>query len=75
MTAADSRMTTAADAEPSHRLPPVVRRLLRSQQFGLIGVIVLLLIALSLLAGSHVDDAGHTINNFLNSHKIGRAHV
>ncbi len=29
-----------------------------------------MLVALSLLAGSHVDDAGHTINNFLNSHTL-----
>jgi len=61
---------TAPDAARPNRLSPVVRRLLRSQQFGLVGVIVLLLLALSLLAGSHVDDAGHTINNFLNSHTL-----
>src|SRR5262245_30364147 len=70
MTTAESPMTPA-EAAPARRLPPFVRRLLRSQQFGLVSVIVLLLIALSLLAGSHIDDAtGATINNFWNSHTL-----
>ena len=48
---------------------PVVRRLLRSQQSG--GrVIVALLVALTLLAGSHVDRRPATVNNFLNSHTL-----
>jgi ribose/xylose/arabinose/galactoside ABC-type transport system permease subunit len=68
--AADPPSEASRDASRARRLPPVVRKILRSQQFGLVGVIVLLLIALSLLAGSHVDDAGHTINNFLNSHTL-----
>ena len=68
MTATDSRMAPA-EAPRARRLSPVVRRLLRSQQFGLVGVITVLLIALSVLAGSHVDQAtGATVNNFLNSH-------
>ena len=55
----------------SARISPFFRRVLRSQQFGLVTIIVLLLIALSLLAGSHVDDAtGATINNFWNSHTL-----
>jgi ribose transport system permease protein len=69
MTAADSRMAPA-EAPRASRLSPVMRKVLRSQQFGLVGVIVVLLVALSVLAGSHVDDAGHTINNFLNSHTL-----
>jgi ribose transport system permease protein len=84
MTAADSRMTPAANktasaspaparpssAPPAQRIPPVLRKLLRSQQFGLVAVIILLMAALSLLAGSHVDDAGRAVNNFLNSHTL-----
>jgi ribose transport system permease protein len=50
---------------------PVLRRLLRSQQAGLLLVIVALATALALLAGSHVDPAtGATVNNFLNSHTL-----
>src|SRR5262245_61005532 len=70
MTTVDSRMTPA-DVPPTTRISPFVRRLLRSQQFGLVGVIVVLLIALSALAGSHIDEAtGATINNFWNSHTL-----
>ena len=61
----------SSDASHAKRIPPFVRKLLRSQQFGLVSVIVLLLIALSVLAGSHVDDAtGPTVNNFWNSHTL-----
>ena len=71
MTTVDSRMTPADSTSPRTRLSPFLRRLLRSQQFGLVGVIVALLIALSLLAGSHIDAAtGQTVNNFLNSHTL-----
>ena len=75
MTTVDSRMTPAANrsasARPATRIPPFVRKLLRSQQFGLVSVIVLLLIALSVLAGSHVDDVtGATVNNFWNTHTL-----
>ena len=50
---------------------PALRRLLRSQQVGLVLIIVTLVAALSLLAGSHVDEAtGKTINNFFNSHTL-----
>jgi len=70
MTVTDSRMTPA-EAPRARRLSPVVRNLLRSQQFGLVGVITVLLIALSVLAGSHIDQAtGATVNNFLNSHTL-----
>jgi ribose/xylose/arabinose/galactoside ABC-type transport system permease subunit len=45
----------------------ILRRLLRSQQAGLVLVIGALATALGLLAGSHVDPAtGATVNNFLN---------
>jgi ribose transport system permease protein len=48
-----------------------MRRLLRSQQVGLVLITGALVVALSVLAGSHVDDAsGRTINNFLNSHTL-----
>jgi ribose/xylose/arabinose/galactoside ABC-type transport system permease subunit len=74
MTTADSRMNPAdasSDAARATRLPPLVRNLLRSQQFGLVTVIIVLLVALSLLAGSHVDDAtGASVNNFWNSHTL-----
>jgi ribose transport system permease protein len=73
MTTADSSMTPAEPA-PAPRIAPismVLRRLLRSQQFGLVTIIVLLLGVLTLLAGSHVDDTtGATINNFWNSHTL-----
>jgi ribose transport system permease protein len=50
---------------------PALRRLLRSPQVGLVLIIVALLAALSLLAGSHVDEAtGKTVNNFFNSHTL-----
>jgi ribose/xylose/arabinose/galactoside ABC-type transport system permease subunit len=80
--AIDSRMTpagpssapssdTSRDASSATRIPPFLRKLLRSQQFGLVTVITVLLIALSVLAGSHVDSAtGATVNNFWNSHTL-----
>ena len=50
---------------------PVLRRVLRSQQVGLVLIILALTAALTLLAGSHVDQAtGRTINNFFNSHTL-----
>jgi len=74
MTAADSRMDPAgapSDASRATRLSPIVRKLLRSQQFGLVTVIVFLLILLSVLAGSHIDNAtGRSVNNFLNSYTL-----
>jgi ribose transport system permease protein len=49
----------------------VLRRLLRSQQTGLVLIIVGLLVVLSLAAGSHVDEStGHTVNNFFNSYTL-----
>src|SRR5215475_7856530 len=49
----------------------VLRRLLRSQQAGLLLVIIGLAVALGLLAGDHVDPVtGATVNNFLNSYTL-----
>ncbi len=49
----------------------VLRRLLRSQQAGLVLVIIGLAVALGLLAGDHVDPVtGATVNNFLNSYTL-----
>ena len=49
----------------------LVNRLLRSQQLGLVLVILGLVIALAVLAGSRVDEAtGRTINNFFNSYTL-----
>jgi len=50
---------------------PLFSRLLRSEQAGLVLVIVVLGTALAVLAGSHVDPAtGATVNNFLNSYTL-----
>ncbi|HMA25371.1 MAG: ABC transporter permease [Gemmatimonas sp.] len=47
------------------------RRIVASQETGLVVVLVLLTITLTLLAGSHPDRAtGETINNFWNSHTL-----
>ena len=49
----------------------VLRRVLRSQQAGLLLLIVALTAGLALAAGSRVDDAtGRTINNFFNSYTL-----
>jgi ribose transport system permease protein len=47
---------------------PFLRRVVGSQEAGLVSVVILLTLALSLLAGSHVDRrTGEVVNNFLNS--------
>ncbi len=47
------------------------RSLLRSQQLGLLAVLVVLGGALTLAAGSHPDPlTGETVNNFLNAHTL-----
>ena len=49
----------------------IVRRLASSQESGLILVVVLLAIALTALAGSHVNRAtGQTVNNFWNANTL-----
>lgn len=46
-------------------------RFLRVQQLGLVGVILLLGVVLSLLAGSHADpQTGRVVNNFLNANTL-----
>jgi ribose/xylose/arabinose/galactoside ABC-type transport system permease subunit len=53
------------------RLRALLNRLLRSQQLGLVLVITGLVIALTALAGTRVDEAtGRTINNFFNSYTL-----
>jgi ribose/xylose/arabinose/galactoside ABC-type transport system permease subunit len=48
-----------------------LRRVLASQQAGLVLVILLLAAVLTLLAGSHADRVtGRTVNNFLNSYTL-----
>ncbi len=49
----------------------LLRRLLRSEQAGLLLIIAVMVAGLSLAAGSHVDDAtGRTVNNFFNSYTL-----
>ena len=49
----------------------VARRIVSSQEFGLILVVLLVTIALTVLAGSHVDRrTGDVVNNFLNSNTL-----
>src|SRR3954451_24681783 len=49
----------------------VLRRLLRSQQAGLVLIIATLMVALAIAAGSHVDEStGATVNNFFNSYTL-----
>jgi hypothetical protein len=48
-----------------------VRKLAGSQEAGLILVLFLLTVALTLLAGSHVDrNTGASVNNFWNSYTL-----
>lgn len=45
--------------------------LVRSQQAGILGVLIVLWTGLTLAAGSHVDaTSGATVNNFLNAHTL-----
>ena len=53
------------------RVMIVLRRLLRSQQAGLLIIIGGLMLALAVAAGSHVDEStGRTVNNFFNSYTL-----
>ena len=57
--------------EPESLLARLRGSVLRSQQFGLVFVLVLLGAALTLGAGSHVDPrTGETVNNFLNRYTL-----
>ena len=50
---------------------PIVRRILGSQESGLVIVVVLVAIALTVLAGTHPDrTTGATINNFWNANTL-----
>lgn len=52
-------------------LSTLSRSFVRSQQLGLLGVLLALGTALSLAAGSHVDPlSGRTVNDFLNLHTL-----
>jgi ribose transport system permease protein len=49
----------------------VLRRLLSSQEAGLVVVLAILTVALTVLAGSHVDRrSGEVVNDFLNSYTL-----
>ncbi len=64
-------VTTSAPAPASSKAAALVRHLLNSQQAGLVLVIALLVAALGLLAGSHVDRVtGREVNSFLNSYTL-----
>ncbi len=59
----------SSDAPPTAAATP--RPSLRLEQLGLLGVIVLLAVLLSMLAGSHQDpETGRTVNNFLNPNTL-----
>src|SRR3982750_2743254 len=78
--AIDSNRHVTLDAAPTiphigHDRPDrdrtMIRRILASQQAGLILVIVLLGALLTLFAGTHVDRlTGQPVNNFLNSYTL-----
>jgi len=69
----DPSSPTRSAGKPAYdrRAMSVLRPLLRSQQAGLVLIILTLVTVLSLLAGSHVDaTTGRTVNNFLNSYTL-----
>jgi ribose/xylose/arabinose/galactoside ABC-type transport system permease subunit len=50
---------------------PIIRRILGSQETGLVIVVVLVTVALTALAGSHLDrNAGVVVNNFWNANTL-----
>src|SRR5512133_1290017 len=60
-------MASIAQARTANPL----RKILASQQAGLLSVILLLATVLTLLAGTHVDrTTGQQVNNFLNSYTL-----
>jgi ribose transport system permease protein len=60
---------SASPAAPQRR--SWARALLRSPQLGLLGVLLVLGVVLTLMAGSHVDPlTGRTVNNFLNKYTL-----
>ena len=64
-------MADRSSARTPSRGAAIVRRLLASQETGLVIVVTLLTIALIVLAGSHVDRrTGLDVNNFWNPNTI-----
>lgn len=64
-------MTDTAATTPASRTGAIVRRLLASQETGLVIVVALLTITLIALAGSHVDRrTGMEVNNFWNPNTL-----
>ncbi len=58
-------------SDPKDALRNAGNILLRSEQLGLIAVLVTISIGLSIASGSHVDPlSGATVNNFLNAHTL-----
>jgi ribose transport system permease protein len=52
-------------------LRAIIRKILGSQETGLVLVVALVTVALTLLAGSHLDrGSGELVNNFWNSHTL-----
>jgi len=48
-----------------------LQRVLRAEQAGLLAIVTLMVVGLSLAAGSHVDEAtGRSVNNFFNSYTL-----
>ena len=66
-----TRAATPADRRWTAPLRYAGGSLLRSQQFGIVGVLLVLGAALSMAAGSHPDAiSGRPVNNFLNAHTL-----
>ena len=69
-----SKFTSPAcrpDSRNTQTVHHMIRRILASQQAGLVLVIVLLGFVLSVFAGTHLDRAtGQPVNNFLNSYTL-----
>jgi ribose/xylose/arabinose/galactoside ABC-type transport system permease subunit len=48
----------------------LLHRVVAAQEIGLVLVVALVMIGLTMLAGSHTDLAGQTVNNFLNANTL-----
>ncbi len=69
--AGDAPTPSAPPPSPSPEAASLAQRLLRSQQAGLLIVLLVLGTGLTLAAGSHVDAAtGRTVNNFFNAYTL-----
>src|SRR5918992_5131252 len=68
---AEARALDAVAPERPRALGEVGRKLLSSQQFGLLLVVLLLATILTIFAGSHVDRrTGELVHNFWNSYTL-----